>query len=700
MRPMMRTRSLVILGVFTVWVIAGCQEAEVDLPPAEGLTIHTTTASAVLLATYSIPCDVEVVETDDPAASAAAGGAGRMHVAVVDDLDCLECYELAGEGAVYEVHGDAPLGVQYGLTHLLELWGFRFFHPVRAHAPEQLLPLDEHGDFGVRVSPEMGTRGLHLHTLHPIEGLWAMWDPDEESLQRATEIVDWTVKSRGNYLQWVALEDILDAGARTEEWTEHTAAVNAVAHERGLRTGVGIQLFGSGNLQQAFDLIDGEQGPDEQRESIEERLALFTGGAGFDRYNLSFGEFFGEEPQAFIDAVDLTYEVLLEQQPDAEMMTVIHVGNYEDLQVEYDGQTLQYYFLTQFAHEDIVPWVHSVMYFNLFEDAGGAYLHDEFDEHRQFLLDRLAAGEPVGYFPESAYWCAFDSPVPTYLPLYVRSRWLDLDQVRVAASDGGYAGLDEHVLFSSGWEWGYWQNDYATLRMNHTLADDWESYVEQMYEPFGEDGSALAAQIIVLTAAQHHYLLEGRLAGYLAGRDAVMDMGYAMGIVSQPQRVTLEELAEMDETARAAFDAAIVQGLSELSEATWAIDGEVQLLATSASNRWFDEVADGVRIDALRTDFAHALYSAALAYAATGSDDGWLAVADGLLGQAREVVDARHADLHDPDPERLIAQDDNATIYRFGFLGMSDELCFWHKERGEAAQVIEGSDEIPPGCAL
>lgn len=700
MQSMNHARSPFLVVVAALVVTVGCQEADVDLPPAAGITLHVTAATAALLETFTIPTDVQVVEAVDPSASAAAGEAGWMHVAVVDDLDCLECYELAGEGAVYEVHGDAPLGVQYGLTHLLELWGFRFFHPVRSYAPAQLLPLDGHEDLGVRVSPEMATRGLHLHTLHPIEGLWAMWEPDGDSLDRATEIVDWTVKSRGNYLQWVALEDILDAGARTEEWTEHTAAVNAVAHERGLRTGVGIQLFGSGNLQQAFDLIDGEQGPDEQQQSIDERLALFTGGAGFDRYNLSFGEFFGEEPQAFIDAVDLTYEVLLEQQPDAEMMTVIHVGNYEDLQVEYGGETLQYYFLTQFAHEDIVPWVHSVMYFNLFEDAGGAYLHDEFDDHRRFLLDRLAAGEPVGYFPESAYWCAFDSPVPTYLPLYVQSRWLDMDQVRVAAGAGGYPGLDEHVLFSSGWEWGYWQNDYATLRMNHTLADDWESYIEQMYAPFGEDGAALVAQIIELTEIQHEHLLEGRLAGYLAGRDAVMDMGYAMGIVSQPERITLEQLAGMNETDRAAFDASVIQGLAELSEATWAIDGEVQLLAASASNRWFDEVADGVRIDALRTDFAHALYSATLAHAATGADDGWLAVADGLLDQARAVVDTRHADLHDPRPDRLITQDDNATIYRFGFLGMADELCFWHKERGEAAQVIEGSEEIPPGCAL
>ena len=29
------------------------------------------------------------------------------------------------------------------------------------------------------------------------------------------------------------------------------------------------------------------------------------------------------------------------------------------------------------------------------------------------------------------------------------------------------------MTFSSGFEWGYWQNDYATTRMNYQLADDW-----------------------------------------------------------------------------------------------------------------------------------------------------------------------------------------------------------------------------------
>ena len=67
-------------------------------------------------------------------------------------------------------------------------------------------------------------------------------------------------------------------------------------------------------------------------------------------------------------------------------------------------------------------------------------------------------------------------------------RELRLDQGRcierllVAASRSGVAAktpaglpsLDEQVLFSSGWEWGYWQNDYVTLRQGYTRAARWQ----------------------------------------------------------------------------------------------------------------------------------------------------------------------------------------------------------------------------------
>jgi hypothetical protein len=46
---------------------------------------------------------------------------------------------------------------------------------------------------------------------------------------------------------------------------------------------------------------------------------------------------------------------------------------------------LLYYFLIKFANPAIVPWVHTTMFYNLYEDTGLAYLHTEFDEHRAYL---------------------------------------------------------------------------------------------------------------------------------------------------------------------------------------------------------------------------------------------------------------------------------------------------------------------------
>jgi len=679
--------------VLLVWLTlsAGCQEG-----PCEQLCVYASADTADLVAATleDLPFDVELHESADPVADARDGRRGRMHVAVVADFGCVDCYEMDGEDIVYEVHGDAPLGIQYGLTHLLELWGFRFFHPFQTVVPTELLPLDGHPELGSVFEPEMARRGLHLHTLHPIEGLWAVWVADDDAAERGRRIVDWTIRNRGNHLQWVALDDISTYPSVHEDWQVLTADLNDHAHQRGLTTGIGIQLFGSANLQLAFDLIDDIGTADEQQAQIAERLSLITD-AGFDLYNLSFGEFFGEEPEVFLAAVDMAWDELQQQQPGAEMATVIHVGDSEDQQVEYLGESMQYYFLTQFADPAIVPWVHSVMYYNLFEDAGGAYHHEEFVDHRQFLLDRLAADEPVGYFPESAYWVAFDNPVPTYLPLYARSRWLDMDRIR--AEDVG--ALQTHVLFSTGWEWGYWQNDYATLRMNYRLEDDWLTHVQQMYRPWGCEGEELAALVGELAELQHQILLEGRLAGYLAGRDAIMDVGYGLGIVSQPQRFTVEEVSGMDASARAAFEADVVEGLDALAVATWALDDRAQALAGNG-DRWFVEVADGVRIDALRAEFAHAIYRAVLAWAETGDDGGWLAIADDLHTEARTVVAARHADMHDPAPDRLVDEGSNPTFYQYGYLIRAHELCFWARERAEAAIVIEGSDETPPGCAI
>ena len=203
-----------------------------------------------------------------------------------------EAFRLSFDGAWRVESGDL-LGRQYGLAELLEQAGYRFNHPYRTLLPEQLLLPQSVPNQGEIQAPEMTRRGIHLHTLHPIEGYYDVWEPSSESAQRAHRITDWLIKNKGNYLQWVALDDISENAIRLERWQDHNQLILAEMKMRGIQTGIGVQLHGSGNLQQAFDLIHDPAGDAAQQ--VQERLEMIMSGGDFDLLELSFGEFFGEK---------------------------------------------------------------------------------------------------------------------------------------------------------------------------------------------------------------------------------------------------------------------------------------------------------------------------------------------------------------------------------------------------------------------
>ncbi len=615
------------------------------------------------------------------------------------DLECSECYEVRGSGRSFQVSSGDALGLQYGLSALLEAWGYRFHHPFNTVVPETIPDLEaDHPALHVLVEPDMAFRSLHMHTLHPIEGLKAFWMGGEGELERSKSVVDWVVKNRGNDIQWVSLDDIMTSAVE-RDWLSHSQEIVDYAHRRNLTVGLGIQLFGSGNLQQAFDLLDQIGDDSSNREEIEKRLMPLTE-VGFDRFNLSFGEFFGEDPETFVSMVNQVGDVLETLDSDAVMTTLIHVGDSEEQRVVYGGEEMIYYFLAQFADPDIVPWVHTVMLYNLFEDAGGAYHHENFDEHRDFLLDRIERGEPTAYFPESAYWIAFDNSVPIYLPAYMRSRWLDMDGVRAAVGP-----MPGHILFSSGWEWGYWQTDVATLRMNHSLdgvggvGPGWTGIVRWMYEPWGDSGAQVAEAIISLGTEQADALIGNRLMAYFAGRESTLDIGEAVGVVAQPPRVRIEHLDDLDAEGRAAFRSNVLIPLNAHVSAIAQIESG---LPDAEGIPWLQEIQDGVSITRLRGGYVSAIYTAALQHLEGEDTADRILEAEALLSKAESVVKRRHENLHDPHGAQWVDPSwENPTIYQFGYLFRADELCFWHRERAKLANLVAGSTvESVPGCSL
>jgi hypothetical protein len=619
------------------------------------------------------------------------GDGGDFHVEVVEDAGMsAESYRLevpaetGGGRPVWRVHASDILGAQYGVANALEHLGFRFRHPFATYVPATL---EVQGDDPRGIHrPAIRVRGFQLHTLHPIEGYFAFWEPSPGSTNDAHRIIDWLIKNRGNKLQWVALDDIMEPG-RHAAWKEFTRELIDYAHSRGVRVGINIQLFGRSNLQLAFDLYDDETIT--LAESLAERLPLITKDLPFDVYDLSFGEFFNAEPQRFIDSVNEVAAQLRVHAPAAEMHAVVHVG--AEQVVHYDNRDLLYYFLVKYADPAIIPDIHTVMFYNLVDDAGGAYQHDNFNEHRDYILERMCSGQRVSYFPETAYWVAFDNSVPMYLPLYVYSRWTDLDYLAKA----GCGSLDEHLLFSTGWEWGYWLNDVTALRASYELPASPDQLVDEAYAPdLGEAGARL---VKALMTEQKHALIDQRLMGYLVGRDVAIDAGDRLDppIISQPDRITFDDLvANPSLEAELRDKLALLEAYADTLES---LEAEVNALALPES-RWTREIRDGVTLDRMRARFVLASYRAVLAHLGGAAHAAARDEAALILAAARDRVASRHADLHDTHRRRLVDKTPNNTFYQFGYLYMADTLCYWQRELDQVAGIVDNSSVIPNSC--
>ncbi|MCG3174494.1 MAG: hypothetical protein GMKNLPBB_02733 [Myxococcota bacterium] len=619
--------------------------------------------------------------------------AGQAAIKVTKGALCAGCYRLDKQGGAWTVTADV-LGAIHGLSALLHSMGVRFNHPFHSYAPAELKA--PAAKTGVTVEPRMTLRGLHLHTLHPIEAFYDFWEPGEDNFQRAVKVLNWTAANGGNYVQWVGLNNISLKPNERESWRAHTRRILDAAKARGMKTGLGVQLFcGRSNLQKALCIVDNPELPEaELQTALEKRLKDIFADLPFDNLSLSFGEFFANQPEKFVAMINRLVAELAKDFPGMEMSTTIHVGNKEDQYVEYQGKRVQYYFLVQFADPRLIPWVHTVMYFNLFEDAGGAYEHDEFNEHRDYLLDRLRKKQRVGYHPESAYWVSFDNSVPIYAPVYLHSRALDLEEIDKRSLAQGGDPLKEHSLFSSGWEWGYWINDVMTLQLNHR-AFVWKEWLRDYWSAWGADGEKAAAAIEAAADAQREGLIGKRLAAYLAGWDSSQDSGVRLGIIAQPQRTPFSSLKTMDAAKRNEFRSRVLEPLAVLAGKLEA----AHAMAPASNGKWLRELKDGLEVTALRARYMHSLFQAVLRQldGAASSPELFREARD-YYARAETVVKRRHGDLWDTGGGRVLDARPNATLYPHGYLLMADTLCYWKRDLVQAEFAAGVSNNPEPSC--
>ncbi len=275
---------------------------------------------------------------------------------------------------------------------------------------------------------------------------------------------------------------------------------------------------------------------------------------------------------------------------------------------------------------------------------------------------------------------AFDNAVPLYLPVYLRSRHRDLAGLRAMAQ------LTEHLVFSSGWEWGYWQNDALSLRMSYRLPEKWEDGVAELFS-----GIPAASSLVTrLGEAQHRALIVEELAPYLAGRDQVLDAAFSLGHVAAPDRPAFGSL-----------DASFSSTLARLA----AHADEVEALAVEAAplagtDPFLDELVDGLEITAARARFSWAVFAAAQAFNTGQPHAPALEIAKAQLVRGQRAAGRRRLAFHAPNGQQLISEGSNPSFYDYGYLRDANTLCFWRRELAQVKNLVEQAGVPVPGCVL
>jgi hypothetical protein len=583
------------------------------------------------------------------------------------------------QGARILVVANDAAALASGTYALLEELGARFFHPKDEIVPAMSQPYVPHG-LDVTRAPAFATRGMQLHTLHPIEWMAPLQEPSADHLAEAKQLVDWLVKTGQNYFHWVLLGTV-DFAA----WAPHAQAIVDYAHSRGVRVGTNVQLWGGSSLQNNYVLVHDMNDWQTQMDAGLDELMTVT----WDDIDLSMGEFVSANPQDVIDWLNHAVDHVLTTSPSIRINVQNHVGNYANLYVQYQGQTIYYYHLPQFADPRLGQVVHTLSLFDLYRDWA-TYKHPDFHFQHDYIMQELPLRR-VGYTPESAYWISADVDVPLFLPEFLQARWNDIHGLVTETAQNGLPPVEEHLMFSSGHEWNYWLTDYLSAKMLWEPEKPLSYFIDHYATAFGSCGADLSQSVMSFTDLQTHYLFDERLLAYVQGENGTVDFGYTLGFETHPKRIAFEDVLAMAPPDRASFVANVVTELEAFASATQNIENDVAARCRgmdAGASAFCDELWDGIEIDRLRASQSAALYRSILDKAAGGDGRTDLARAKSFTSLGLKVIARREPHYRFPLHD-LVDDYANPTSFAFGYLLPTHALCYWTRQEIQVQTLLD-----------
>jgi hypothetical protein len=578
-------------------------------------------------------------------------------------------------------------GVSFALYGLLqEKLGFRFYHPKRTLIPcHKSWPLPTH--FCFQAAPRFDKKGFHLHTLHPIELAEQLNDPGYPgSLAEVREYVDWLARNQQNVMQFFLLR-----GVDQKQWIAHAREIVSYAHQRGVMTGIEISL--AMLQQQAFQSIKLLRPYPSYRGQIDRTLSwLFQAKWDFVTVEPTMGEYLPNLARSLPQTMDyLLGEVA--GRYHAKPFVATHV-----IMEKRERKSGNAYLLPvgELMEED-APFttkagmlLHSVMCYSVSEPKAPVYGN----VNQRFVLERgkrECNRREVWYWPESAYWVAFDNSVPLFLLTYLDARWRDMESME-------RIGVVNHLTLSSGWEWGYWLIDWSIARWSWRYRDNGKTVSSGPLAPLHDLfpyrrmdrlwGKALSLQ--------NHYLKEQELLRMMAALAPFSEFPGPVRRPFQPEpdftssyllheapASVVARLLQGPVTALEAYADKMEQIVREMEVATSSLTtagkgetAELRLLS--------NELSRSLAVTALRARHRSLTLKALMAKRTQrppgiGNAEELLSAAAAIRGQAMVLVRRQEALYR--YPVTLIArQRRSLTAYPFGYLYPVSDLIFWQRE--------------------
>lgn len=336
-------------------------------------------------------------------------------------------------------------GIANGIyAFLQEVLGFKFYHPREMIIPsyDDVYKINTQRFAG---QSSFDNIGFHLHTMHPTELTEDLLDEKREgALDRIYEYINWLARNGQNYFEFNALESI-----RLESWIHHAKKISEYSHQRGIRCGLDLSLH---MLQQkAFQLYESPPFKfDNIQKQIDYNVSLLVQ-ADFDIWNveLSATEFTSGDQTKKKKILNYLTELL--NKNNIQLMSRNHVVKPEQMVNAGTGEEAG-----DILAEGQGLMVHTVMFYSLTDQKAPVYRNKNLT-HMYDILKHEKNKRPLWYFPESAYWVTFDNSVPMFLLPYFNAR---LSDILLCEKEG----IDGHITFSSGWEWGYGLIDWSIAR--------------------------------------------------------------------------------------------------------------------------------------------------------------------------------------------------------------------------------------------